>query len=115
MVIDGEDTLKPCDRPYDHRVAGVISGAGGLNPGITLGKRTGSGKRLPLALAGKAFCMVDASYAPVEIGDLLTTSATPGYAMKVQDPTRAFGAVIGKALKPLPRGKGLVPVLVALQ
>jgi hypothetical protein len=93
----------------------VISGAGGLNPGITLGKRPSSSKRLPLALAGKAFCMVDASYAPVEIGDLLTTSATPGYAMKVQDPSRAFGAVIGKALKPLLRGKGLVPVLVALQ
>jgi hypothetical protein len=99
----------------------VISGAGGLNPGITLGKhpafgkRPASGQRLPLALAGKAFCLVDATYAPVELGDLLTTSATPGYAMKVQDPARAFGAVIGKALKPLAHGKGLLPVLVALQ
>jgi hypothetical protein len=35
--------------------------------------------------------------------------------MKVTDPTRAFGAVIGKALRPLDRGTGLVPLLIALQ
>jgi hypothetical protein len=30
-------------------------------------------------------------------------------------PSRAFGAVIGKALAPLTAGCGLVPILVALQ
>ncbi len=53
--------------------------------------------------------------APIEIGDLLTTSATPGHAMKATDPHKAFGAVIGKALRPLDRGQGLIPVLIALQ
>jgi len=51
----------------------------------------------------------------VEVGDLLTTSATPGHAMKATDNARAFGAVLGKALAPLPSGKGLVPILVTLQ
>jgi hypothetical protein len=46
---------------------------------------------------------------------MLTTSPTPGHAMKVDDPLRAFGAVIGKALRPLSTGRGLIPILIALQ
>jgi len=49
------------------------------------------------------------------VGDLLTTSPTPGHAMRADDPGRAFGAVLGKALRPLADGQGLVPILVALQ
>jgi hypothetical protein len=64
---------------------------------------------------GKVFCKVDASYAPIVVGDLLTTSPTGGYAMKAVDPLRAFGTVIGKALRPLQKGRGLIPILVALQ
>ena len=64
---------------------------------------------------GKVFCHVDASYGAVAAGDLLTTSPTAGHAMKATDRSRAFGAVLGKALKPLPRGCGLVPILVTLQ
>jgi hypothetical protein len=50
-----------------------------------------------------------------KVGDLLTTAPTPGHAMKADDPLKAFGAVIGKALRPLPDGQGLIPVLIALQ
>jgi hypothetical protein len=71
--------------------------------------------RHPLALMGKTYCRVDAQFAPVALGDLLTTSATRGHAMKAVDSSRAFGAVIGKALAPLRSGTGLIPVLVALQ
>jgi hypothetical protein len=49
------------------------------------------------------------------VGDLLTTSDTPGHAMKTIDPLKAFGAVIGKALTPMDAGRGLIPILVALQ
>ena len=71
--------------------------------------------RMPLALVGKVYCKVDAGHGAIEIGDLLTTSPTPGHAMKAADPMRAFGAVIGKALRPLASGTGLIPILVALQ
>jgi hypothetical protein len=64
---------------------------------------------------GKVYCMVDATDVPVEIGDLLTTSSVPGHAMKVTDPLKSFGTVIGKALQPLDGGRGLVPILVRLQ
>jgi hypothetical protein len=70
---------------------------------------------MPIALSGKAFCKVDAQYSEIAVGDLLTTSPTLGHAMKATDHALAFGAVIGKALRPLQTGQGLLPVLVALQ
>jgi hypothetical protein len=121
MVIGKEGTLRPCEGAYDKKVTGVISGAGDYKPGITLDKKQSSDEkqssvdRLPVALVGKVYCKVDAEFGSVEIGDLLTTSTTPGHAMKVGDPLQAFGAVIGKALRPLSNGQGLIPILVALQ
>jgi hypothetical protein len=35
--------------------------------------------------------------------------------MKATDRSRAFGAIIGKALLPFSVGRGLVPILVAMQ
>jgi hypothetical protein len=115
MVLDEVGTLEPSRHVYDKKVAGVVSGAGEFRAGMILDRRDTSHKRAALALVGKVFCKVDAQYAPVEVGDLLTTSPTPGHAMKATDPMRAFGAVIGKALRPLKSGQGLVPILVALQ
>jgi hypothetical protein len=60
-------------------------------------------------------CKVDADVAPIKAGDLLTTSATKGHAQKVIDSTKAVGAVLGKALGSLKKGKGTIPVLVTLQ
>ena len=69
-----------------------------------------------VALVGKVYCKVDAQHASIEVGDMLTTSATNGHAMKAEDPMKAFGAVIGKALQSMPQGqKGLIAILVALQ
>jgi hypothetical protein len=115
MVLDDSGTLQPSEHAYDKKVAGVISGAGDYKPGLILGRATSLQKRMPLALVGKIYCKVDAHYAPVEVGDLLTTSPTLGHAMRAADPLKAFGAVIGKALRPLRSGQGLVPILIALQ
>jgi len=115
MVIDEEGALRQSDRAYDKRVAGVISGAGNFKPGIVLDKKESSRNRMPIALLGKVYCKVDAQYGAIEVGDLLTTSLTPGHAMKTDDPLKAFGAVIGKALRPLEAGQGLIPILIALQ
>jgi hypothetical protein len=115
MVIDSEGALKPSNRPYDKRVAGVISGAGNYKPGLILDKQESSKNRMPIALMGKVYCKVDASYGAIEVGDLLTSSPTPGHAMRADDPLKAFGAVIGKALQGHKQGQGLVPILVCLQ
>jgi hypothetical protein len=115
MVIDHGGNLKASEKAYDKRVAGVISGAEGYKPGIILDQRESQANRMPMALIGKVYCKVDARYSPIEVGDLLTTSPTPGHAMKATDPLKAFGAVLGKALQGLAGGQGLLPILVSLQ
>ncbi|MBV8212676.1 MAG: hypothetical protein JOZ08_05560 [Verrucomicrobia bacterium] len=115
VVIDENGALHESCHAYDKKVAGVVSGAGEYRHGLVLDKRTSEKKRIPLALVGKVYCKVDAQYSPIELGDLLTTSPTPGHAMKAVDPFKAFGSVIGKALACLQTGQGMVPILVALQ
>jgi cytoskeletal protein CcmA (bactofilin family) len=116
MVLGNSGTLQPSEHAYDKKVAGVISGAGDYRPGLILDRANSSQKRMPVALVGKVYCKVDAQYAPIEVGDLLTTSSTLGHAMKADDPVRAFGAVIGKALQGMPAGQvGIIPILVSLQ
>lgn len=115
VVIGADGLLRRSDKPYDKCVAGVVSGAGDLQPGIRLDRQPSQSNRKPIALAGKVYCKVDASFAPIEAGDLLTTSPTPGHAMKVADEAKAFGTVIGKALRPFESGVGLIPILIGLQ
>src|SRR5262249_41983395 len=115
MVIDENGRLRPCDGAYDRRVAGVVSGAGECRPAITLGRTPSAVDRMPVALVGRVFCKADACEGSIEVGDLLTTAPRTGHAMKATDPTRAFGAVLGKALAPLRSATGLIPILVTLQ
>jgi hypothetical protein len=115
MVIDNDGGLQVSSKPYDKRVAGVISGGGNLKPAIILDKKKSQNLRAPLAMLGKAYCKIDAEYSQVKVGDMLTTSSTPGHAMKATNHSKAFGAVIGKALQSLKKGKGLIPILIALQ
>ncbi len=115
MVLAEDGTLHQSQRAYDKGVAGVVSGAGEYKPGIVLDKQQSQHNRKPIALLGKVYCKVDASHGSIEVGDLLTTSDTPGHAMKATDPLQAFGAIIGKALRSLDGGQGLIPILVALQ
>src|SRR5262249_13701181 len=101
---------------YDRRVAGVISGAGGVNPGMMMSQvGTLADGQHPVALSGRVYCWVDASQGAIEPGDLLTTSSTPGHAMKASYTAKAHGAIIGKAMTGLKSGKGLILVLVNLQ
>jgi hypothetical protein len=113
VIIAGDDKIQACDMPYDRRVAGVISGTDGYRPNIVLDQRP-AGNRRALALTGKVWCKIDADPARIEIGDMLTTSALPGHAMKAVEPHKAFGSIIGKALQPLDVGQGMIPILIAL-
>jgi hypothetical protein len=100
---------------YNRCVAGVVSGANGLSAGAVLGHLPGHEDAPPIALSGRVWVHCDATEQPITPGDLLTTSTTPGHAMKVTDHTRAQGAVIGKAMTALHSERGLVLVLVSLQ
>jgi hypothetical protein len=114
------DTEKPnqvlaSSEAYDTKVAGVVS----AQPGISLGER-GEGKVL-VATTGRVKVKVDASRAPIKIGDLLVTSDVAGLAMKSEPVSiggrrmHAPGTLIGKALEPLAKGTGEILVLLSLQ
>jgi len=115
MIIEDEGKLEESNGPYDSRVAGVLSCGGNCKPAIILDKKNSNNNQKPLALIGKVFCKAEAITEPIEVGDLLTTSSIPGHAMKASDPVRSFGAIIGKALRSLKGGRGLIPILVTLQ
>ncbi|MBI4546643.1 MAG: hypothetical protein HY707_01580 [Ignavibacteriae bacterium] len=104
------------NKSYDPRVAGVISGAGGITTGMLMGQAGSiADGHYPIALTGRVYCLADASSSPIEPGDLLTSSDIPGHAMKAHDYTKAQGAIIGKAMSSLKEGRGLVLILVNLQ
>ena len=96
-VVDGP-ALQSERRCHDAICAEVPPGARGLM--VTIGCY--------------ADCKVDADVVPIEVGDLLTTSSTPGHAQKVLDRSRAVGALAGKALKAVEKGKATIPILVLL-
>jgi len=117
VVIDEEHPgqLMLSTRAYDTRVAGVISGANGINPGIALHQEGTLDRGENVALTGRVYVKADASRGAIKPGDLLTTSDSPGHAMKVLDYAKAQGAILGKAMSGLDAGTGLVLVLVTLQ
>jgi hypothetical protein len=118
VSIDPENAgkLRISSSQYDKTVAGIISGAGNVNTGMLMGQENSiADGRHPVALTGRVYCRVDAGYGAIKPGDLLTTSDTPGVAMKVSDHENAAGSIIGKAMTSLDEGEGLVLVLVSLQ
>jgi hypothetical protein len=117
LVIDPDTPGKflKSDRPYSTLVAGIYSTkpgfVGRLQPATEETKAT----EVPMAMVGRVPTKVSAENGPIQVGDLLVTSSTMGYAMKGADRTRMLGAVIGKALAPLDSGTGVIMVLVTLQ
>ncbi|MEM7787319.1 MAG: hypothetical protein AAF594_06275 [Bacteroidota bacterium] len=101
---------------YERTVAGIVSGAGGVRPGILMSQPgTLADGDVPVAIAGRVYVRADASNGPIRPGDLLTTAHRPGHAMRADDAERARGATLGKAMSALDAGTGLVLVLVVLQ
>lgn len=120
VIIDPDrpGEMRISNTAYDSRVAGIISGANGLNPGMVMRaeKTPLADGEHPVAMTGRVWCYADATDAAITPGIRLTTSAIPGHAQAVTDSTLAPGAVIGKAMTSLPKGeRGMIMVLVNLQ
>jgi hypothetical protein len=117
VMVISDDPARPFARsakPYARNVAGIYS----TKPGV-LGSKRGiadpADNEIPLALTGIVPCKVSCENGPIRMGDPLVTSSTPGYAMKGTDPRRMVGAIVGKALQPLAKGRGVIEVLVTLR
>ena len=114
VVIDSDESVnsvKLSSIAYDRLVTGVVSGAGGVNPGIGLKQSGMLEGNTKVAMGGKVKVIVTGIVKP---GDLLTSSNKAGYAMAVKSRKKAFGSVLGKALSK-PDNEGLVLMQVMMQ
>jgi hypothetical protein len=104
LVFGGDNELTTTDQKGDRRVAGVVS----TEPATLMNSHLQGDNVVPLALQGRVPCKV---LGRVEKGDMLVTSAVPGYAVVNNDPK--VGTVIGKALENKDdAGKGVIEVVV---
>jgi hypothetical protein len=108
--------FRKASSPYSTKVAGIIS----TSPGVILGNSFDEAtddwedSRPVLAIAGRVPLLVTTENGPIQIGDLLVSSSTPGAAMR-GDPEDCVGAVVGKAMEPLKEGEGTIVVQVVLR
>jgi len=111
---NAEGKLIVSHEAYDKKVAGIISGANGVLPGMLMGQHGSEADGAhPVALSGRVYSFADQSAGTIKAGDLLTASSVPGHCMKVTDHVKAQGAIIGKAMGKVKNG--MVLVLVNLQ
>ena len=103
LVFGGDKEVTTTTAINDTRSAGVVS----TDPAYTM-NHAQTGIRVCIALAGRVPCKV---VGRVKKGDMLTTAATPGYAVKALNPT--LGSIIGKALEDKDYGEaGVIQVAV---
>ncbi len=101
---------------YDRKVAGIISGANGIKPGVFMGQLESiADGEYPVSLSGRVYVYATDENGPITPGDLLTSSSIPGHAMKVKEGTNSSGSIVGKAMTSLHHGQGFVLTLVSLQ
>ena len=103
LVFGGDKEITETVQMNDTRLAGVVT----TNPAYVMNQDQ-QGIKVCLALAGRVPCKV---IGRVKKGDMLTTSATPGYAVRATSPT--LGAIIGKAIEDKDYGEaGVITVAV---
>ena len=104
VVFGGVNEVTLTSTKGDRKIAGVVS----TNPAYLMNNELEGDNVLPLALTGRVPCKVIGTVAK---GDMLVTSAIPGYAIVNNEPS--LGTVIGKAVGTKDdEGKGIVEVVV---
>ncbi|MDO8529927.1 MAG: hypothetical protein Q7S10_00735 [bacterium] len=99
--------VKKSDKPYDSNVFGIIS----TSPGLVMGSLDDPDvEPVLVAFSGRVPVKVNTENGPIVFGDLLTSSSTPGVAMKA---TKA-GQIIGQAMTEF-SGEGVGRVLAFIK
>jgi len=135
---DQKESVVLSDSPYQTTVLGIVTTKPHMVMGIDLvmdekGEPLPDVKATRLTLSGRVPCKVSGENGPIRPGDLLTSSSTPGHAMKwtlldvseakdfeelkamLAENEKRRNAVIGKAVESFDGGTGKIMVLVALQ
>jgi hypothetical protein len=122
LVIMKDGTIGLSQSAFDTTLAGVYSENPGFlgdeqisQYGLDVAEEMSDEGRIKVAILGIVPVKVTDEGGAIEPGDMLTTSNTPGHAMKCNEPIACFGAVLGKALEGLEGGNGIIRVLVTLR
>jgi hypothetical protein len=117
ISLDRPGAVDKCHKPYDGLLVGVYSTRPGFVGADKGGATEVAAGEVPVAVLGIVPVKVSAENGPVQAGDLLTTSSTPGHAMRCEGMEQCFGRTLGKALEGLPAGQavGVIRVLISLQ
>jgi len=97
-----ESIMRSTGIEYDDKIAGIVS----TQPGFLAGQNIDG--HVPVALAGRVPTYVSSENGSINVGDPLTTSSTPGYAMKAVD----AGPIVGYAMEAFSGGTGSITVFV---
>ena len=92
LIIGGAQEVTASTHSHDTAVAGVVS----ENPSYLMNSALDTVNSVAVALLGRVPCQV---VGPIDRGDLLTTSAVPGTACRLDPAKYLPGCVIGKALQ----------------
>ncbi len=113
---DNPGKLMLSKEAYDRKIAGVISGANGVKPGILMGQENSiaHGDEL-VTLSGRTYVKANTSNGAINVGDFITSSKVSGQAMRATKRRKLRGAVIGKSMTTLEEGEGFILVLINLQ
>jgi len=111
LVLGADGKLTLSSEPYQTTVVGVYSTQPGFVGGQPVDEELEG--HVPLGVAGIVPVKVTAEAGPIQPGDLLTTSSTPGHAMKATEARP--GTIIGKALSGLDEAEGVIRMLIMLR
>lgn len=110
-----KESIQKTSKAYDNNLAGVVS----TNPSTAMGVRPEDGSwqkaverldEVPVTLSGRVPVKVTNENGSIKVGDKLTSSSTPGYAMKA---TKA-GMIVGIAMEDFNGEAGVITVFVNL-
>lgn len=108
--------LKISTEAYDKKIAGILSGANGIKPGILMSQdqTVADGENL-VTLSGRTYVKANTTNGSIKIGDSITSSKVEGEAMRATKKKKSRGAIVGKALTGLEDGSGYILVLVSFR
>ncbi len=106
VKISGNMSVDRTSESKDTDVAGVVS----TDPAMVMAKERDG---VPVAMTGTAPVKVTMENGNIKPGDKLTSSSTPGKAMKCNEIDTCTGALIGKALEPAEK-PGEIKMLISM-
>ena len=112
IVVELDPANATSYRPSQTACSPLVGGVISTEPGVVLGENAPFDSRALLALTGIVPVKVTNEGGPIQPGDLLVTSSTPGHAMRWASPEPCPCTLVGKALEPMTDESGMILVLL---